>query len=1109
MPLTVPLEPSLDSLLSSPSYDALLLAAIVQRCPGSHTRPSLQLLHAVSPHHSPSSPTFTSARDALLAAAPFIFPSDIPHPSSDSDSDLDTDCDTDPQVSASSEKAPSEAPPLKLTPTASSTPVSPTDFDPAAQLDRAVESSRTLPLSSVAVFDALAESSPRIPCKISSISWGPQADAGNDSPRRANSLPRRPNSSPPPRLRSLGLPGYTRSRDSGRRDNGEHMKRDPRAHSKLSMRFRHLLLEAQSHVFAMTARDGSRQYVYCRSLAPNHTLVVVTLVSFTAVYVSALEHTAARYVLLVDERSVEEPRAGRQMSESTRFLTFQLMRCPAEVAKLLVRNLFEWLKASTCPRGQSEKCHSLLKRARLRFLSENVDADFDGSVGNRPSATFPTSSSTSSGGSLGARDGLPRRLSTTTLLGLPPEWDTNRFFARKDSASGGSNGPEVTEIRSLPWEVAAECDGKHLISTVTRVLELTDATLLFRHFQVRAIMSVIVALLEERRVCIVGPDTAIVSRAVVAFDNLLRPFEWPHLLSPILLEHMLPVLGAPFPFLVGILGGHMSAARNLPLGEVIFASLETGKVTSTQESAVDLHRRIPRKVRMRFERRLLRAKNACLRQVNRSMPFPFVPNVSNTASSYFEDRLFSPMANRMKSSGLWRSKSQLRLYNEANPQNIWLECETVDSLDRYMRKFFAELLSGTSTRERRGTGELPAKGENLWKSVPNGNKFASLRRDADRQQLAKAFRETPLFMHWEELDSANMTFGILKSEASQVRKRSTLREKMLSARDSAAADEDSVNDDSAMDMLGASDLECYEEIGDDFMVNVGDVSIWNQSRNKKLRMNRNRLHFSDEVEEFGSDNSDLQSEVEPGFMKKEARSSGKPRRRNVSTDCIPDVDTSVKFKPQKGPKGVRGKARRRQHARKDLLVDLESLLFLKENIRSIPRARRRNASTDCIPDVEPMYPIEDNGRPLLKQHRRTATTDCVSTFDLGLLAEVSPPTVQEEAVITENRLRSDTDDWGRGGAARVPIRSWRYLRIPPYLREVGERRLVVSPNQSDDCDVDKTDEDGTEVEETDEETLDRLDIEGSACVFPSEDAMLSKNHVRAWGRRRARHSRVY
>lgn len=294
-----------------------------------------------------------------------------------------------------------------------------------------------------------------------------------------------------------------------------------------------------------------------------------------------------------------------------------------------------------------------------------------------------------------------------------------------------------------------------------RIVELADATLLLRHFSIRSLLSIIVALLEERRVCFVGPNTALVSRTVLAIDNFMRPFEWPHLISPILLAHMLPVLGAPFPYLVGILEDHFGATNQLPLEDVVFADISTGKVTIV-EGLGELYRHIPRRIRGRLERRLTRAKISCTRQVLRSRPSFIFNATSNILSPTADLGDETAVSNNKKSkpSLMKRSRSYAR-FNEASPHNIWLEYETTLIIDKAMQRFFAELLDGNmDTRDpsvlNKSEGETGREG--LVQTLPHlaspplsSRSLSRRERDVDKNQLASAFQNTQMFMQWRDL----------------------------------------------------------------------------------------------------------------------------------------------------------------------------------------------------------------------------------------------------------------------------------------------------------------------------------------------------------------------
>jgi len=249
-----------------------------------------------------------------------------------------------------------------------------------------------------------------------------------------------------------------------------------------------------------------------------------------------------------------------------------VMRCPPQIAKELIGSLLHWLNSST-PTGAAN-CPSLCRSraSESSILDQRFDEDVEPETADEIELLgnpWLNSSGTSSGMSSGQRDFFPRQkpfIQDTSA----PEQGPSPFSERvRDGKESVNAGRDSAEVPTLPWIAAADTADMDS-DRLTRVLELGDATVLFRHFPVRAIVSVIVALMEERSVCIVGPNTAIVTRAVIAFESLLRPFKWPHCMSPILLQHMLPILGAPFPFFVGMLSCHAEQVNELPLDEVIF-----------------------------------------------------------------------------------------------------------------------------------------------------------------------------------------------------------------------------------------------------------------------------------------------------------------------------------------------------------------------------------------------------------------------------------------------------------------------------------------------------------------------------------------------------------
>lgn len=825
------------------SHDAVILVAIVEQCcqgqplttvascqcfrSGSAPANSHSLLinHFSAPNHHPNDPVLATAKDAITAATAFIFPSDIPQ-----QLDPEPELAQPHPVSAppmSGASSPDRPPPLLLPHLRSAPPptsplsdfAAPSPFDnQSSTLARDFDAARTLPTSSADVYDALTEPAgapsrrgtvrfsrtmidrpalrrrpPRASRTFTVSASSPEAFA-----RQAHTLLRRPSSSPPPRIRSTGLPAF--AKDLSIRTNAIKRVDEAKAARSKRIAFRRVLLSARTHVFAITAKDGTRQYAYSRPLSSSHALVILTKASHTAVYVSAMERTAARYAYLVDEMleragiSFHAPiprnglhRRGRQRVRSawlcSKFSGMDVLRCPPQTAKELCRSLLSWL-GNPSPNSSMDFVAESLRGGRGGIGTHDSDSDaaFDATDGDEEpnSSNWLTSSTTSSG--LMESDDRDTTADLAQFEGLESGRDALRSMLGKDR-SHPSQSPSSSRLEdSLPWE--SPLDGSEPELDVERILELADSTILLRHFPARAILSIMVALLEERRVCIVGRSTSLVSRAVLAVDNLLRPFEWLHLLSPILLEHMLPVLGAPFPFLVGILEEHLPVTKDLPLDNVLFADLASGKVNVVGDMG-DLLRRVPRRLRSRFERRLARTKTTCMRQVNRAMSMLFVPVISNTATSFCEDGA----SGKVKSGPLlWRSKSQSKLSHDDSPQNIWLNRDCIAALDKSMRKFFAELLEDLPSL-RADVDICAADGILRWKSgdagrtVPLSMGNVSAKRELERRQLFRAFCETQMFMQWDDSTDSDVTFGLSHPE-SVLKKRGSIREPSLFAKKS-------------------------------------------------------------------------------------------------------------------------------------------------------------------------------------------------------------------------------------------------------------------------------------------------------------------------------------
>lgn len=342
-------------------------------------------------------------------------------------------------------------------------------------------------------------------------------------------------------------------------------------------------------------------------------------------------------------------------------------------------------------------------------------------------------------------------------------------------------------------------------------LHLADSVILFSNFSVRTIVILITALLEERRVCIVGPSTALVSRAVLALSNILHPFEWPHVLSPILPPHRMQVLEAPMPYLVGILDQFYQKTFELELApDVLFAHLHTGKMTVRTET-IDLSRHMPRRLRNRLERRLGRVKSAFMRTPSKLRSSFSEQSLSHFLSGPGSDdydgdnwsavcAVSSPnfvlaaeedSAQKTVSNSLWRSRSNTKLSKlngqSSMSQDILLRPETNAVLCKAMSKFYVELL-GDLPAETEVKAELKSEfGSGGYDGVvsPMTTPSSALLSSGgstkkDTRILLRWFVQTQMYMQWERDEKRDTSFGIEQNDTSRLlRKRASTVERSV------------------------------------------------------------------------------------------------------------------------------------------------------------------------------------------------------------------------------------------------------------------------------------------------------------------------------------------
>jgi hypothetical protein len=98
-------------------------------------------------------------------------------------------------------------------------------------------------------------------------------------------------------------------------------------------------------------------------------------------------------------------------------------------------------------------------------------------------------------------------------------------------------------------------------------LEYVTYEQLFRSLDVDKILLIFECLLNERRILVVAKNLSTLTSCMDAISNMAYPFAWQYVFIPILPKTMLSFLGAPMPFLMGILSTCLEAAMKEPMEE--------------------------------------------------------------------------------------------------------------------------------------------------------------------------------------------------------------------------------------------------------------------------------------------------------------------------------------------------------------------------------------------------------------------------------------------------------------------------------------------------------------------------------------------------------------
>lgn len=102
-------------------------------------------------------------------------------------------------------------------------------------------------------------------------------------------------------------------------------------------------------------------------------------------------------------------------------------------------------------------------------------------------------------------------------------------------------------------------------------------------FDICSLLGVLADLLLEKHIIVVGPTFSIVSWTIMSLLALVAPFDWMHILIPILPSSLISVLAAPPPYLIGLLTSQMPLLKDVPIESAVFVYLDSnGKCTQIE-----------------------------------------------------------------------------------------------------------------------------------------------------------------------------------------------------------------------------------------------------------------------------------------------------------------------------------------------------------------------------------------------------------------------------------------------------------------------------------------------------------------------------------------------
>jgi len=104
-----------------------------------------------------------------------------------------------------------------------------------------------------------------------------------------------------------------------------------------------------------------------------------------------------------------------------------------------------------------------------------------------------------------------------------------------------------------------------------------------RYVSPRMLHHIMGAIMCEHRIIFIATHEWILSDVIHGLMQLLYPFVWLHMFVPILPEKMIDYLGAPSPYIAGVLRHLECKLENIPLGEVFIVDLDKNEIKTSQK----------------------------------------------------------------------------------------------------------------------------------------------------------------------------------------------------------------------------------------------------------------------------------------------------------------------------------------------------------------------------------------------------------------------------------------------------------------------------------------------------------------------------------------------